>query len=113
MSPDSPTTTEPAADTARADRFLAELSDVKHDSSSRNVTMSRLGAALLVIGVVLTVVGVVLSQASDNPLDQSTQVSLGLCGIALTVAGLAVFLRYSLAQFLRFWLLRLVVEQSS
>ncbi|MGI8709542.1 MAG: hypothetical protein ACR2LA_00890 [Acidimicrobiales bacterium] len=32
-------------------------------------------------------------------------------GVALVVAGAAVFLRYSLAQFLRFWLLRLIYEQ--
>ena len=106
-------TTDPQTDTARADRFLAELADVKHDSSSRNATLARLGTALMAVGVVLTIVGVALSQSSDNPLDQSTQLSLGLCGIALTVAGVAVFLRYSLAQFLRLWLLRLVHEQSA
>ena len=97
----------------RADRFMAELADVKHDSSSRNATLARLGGALMVIGVVLTVVGVALSQTTNNPLDQSTDVSLGLCGIAVTLAGLALFLRYSLGQFLRFWLLRLVHEQSA
>ena len=104
--------TAPTATPERADRFLAELADVKHDSSSRNATLARLGGALMVVGVVLTIVGVALSQTTNNPLDQCTDVSLGLCGIALTLAGLALFLRYSLAQFLRFWLLRLVHEQS-
>ncbi|CAN5661942.1 hypothetical protein BH10ACT1_BH10ACT1_17020 [soil metagenome] len=98
--------------TARADRFLAELSDVKHDGSNRNATFAKLGAVMLAAGVILAVVGVVLSQSTDNPLDQSTDVSLGLAGVALAIAGLGVFLRYSLAQFLRFWLLRLIYEQA-
>lgn len=106
MSTDAHTTTE------RSDRFLAELADVKHDHSSRNVALARLGGVLLVAGVVLTVVGVALSQTTNNPLDQSTDVSLGLCGIAVSIAGLALFLRYSVAQFLRFWLLRLIHERS-
>jgi hypothetical protein len=34
-----------------------------------------------------------------------------LIGIACSVTGSAVFLRYSLSQFLRLWLMRLIVEQ--
>ena len=109
MSPEAPAVTEPTTD--RADRFLADLADVRHDSSNRNVLLARLGGALLVAGVLLAALGLILSQSTNNPLDQSSDVSLGLGGVALSIAGLALFLRYSLAQFLRFWLLRLIYEQ--
>jgi hypothetical protein len=103
-------TTEPIS---RADRFLVDLSDVKHDSSSRNVVLSRLGALMLGVGVVLALLGLLLSQITNNSLNQSTDVSLGLSGVALCLAGLALFLRYSFAQFLRFWLLRLIYERTN
>jgi hypothetical protein len=34
-----------------------------------------------------------------------------LIGVSITVVGAALFLRYSIAQFLRFWLARLSYEQ--
>jgi uncharacterized membrane protein len=97
-----------AADRVRA--FTSELADVRVDSTSRNGSVSALGAALQVIGVVTCIVAVALSQLTDNPLEQSTDISLGLAGVALVVAGAALFLRYSFGQFLRFWMLRLTLE---
>jgi hypothetical protein len=38
---------------------------------------------------------------------------LALFGLALTFASAAVFIRYSFARFLRFWLLRLIYEQQN
>lgn len=108
--PTPTTTSDPAAD-ERSERFIADLADVRHDTSTRNVTMSRLGMALLLAGALLAGLGVLLSQATNNSLDQSTDVSLGLAGIAVGLVGLALFLRYSMAQFLRFWLLRFIYEQ--
>jgi hypothetical protein len=107
------TDTRPAESISRADRFLVDLSDVKHDSSSRNALLSRVGALMLSVGVALALLGLLLSQITDNSLNQSTDVSLGLSGVALCLAGLALFLRYSFAQFLRFWLLRLIYEQAN
>ena len=36
---------------------------------------------------------------------------LALVGVTVSILGAALFLRYSLARFLRFWLLRLIYEQ--
>jgi hypothetical protein len=36
---------------------------------------------------------------------------LALVGVGLTISGSALFLRYSLANFFRFWLARLIFEQ--
>ncbi len=38
-------------------------------------------------------------------------ISGGLLGLGLIVVGAALFLRYSLARFMRFWLLRLIYEE--
>ena len=90
----------------RTDRFVDDLHSVESASTSRNALWVRLGAAAMGIGLILAVVGLVLSQSTDNPLDQSTDLSLGLTGLALCIVGGVVFLRYSLTQFLRFWLFR-------
>ena len=52
-----------------------------------------------------------LARNTDNPLDQRDAMILALVGIALSVVGVGLFVRYSLAEFLRFWMARLVYEQ--
>ncbi len=106
---DTPLTTSDDA-AAKADRFLAQLGDVRVDSSSRNRSLAKLGMVLLVAGAIVGWLAVVLSQTTDNPLDQSTDVSLGIAGMTTSLIGLGLYLRYSLAQFLRFWLLRLSLD---
>ena len=36
--------------------------------------------------------------------------TIAIIGVAVTVAGAAIFLRYSFARFLRFWLARFIFE---
>ena len=59
-----------------------------------------------------TIVAYFVSHGTSNPLDQNDAQVLALIGVALTVAGGALFVRYSMAQFLRFWLARLSFEQA-
>jgi hypothetical protein len=80
---------------------------------------------LQIVGVVLMVAGIALAvgayRASLNVtatpgsnvdvLDSNSYTPLAIAGLAISVTGGFVFLRYSLAQFLRFWLLRQVYEQ--
>ncbi|MCU1356014.1 MAG: hypothetical protein JWM89_1432 [Acidimicrobiales bacterium] len=78
-------------------------------------------ALLLKLGVVLPLVGVVLIllaywNASDAKFvaDQIPMlISGGIFGVGLIVVGLGLFIRFSLARLLRFWLARLVVEQQA
>lgn len=100
----------------RAQDFVASLPEPPTrqgtaDDPGRHNTYARLGFTVMVIGLVLAVVAVVMSQSTNNPLDQSTQISLGIAGVAAVVFGGVVFLRYSLGQLLRFWLLRMLHEQ--
>lgn len=104
---------ESAQAVQRADRFLDELNDVRTDSSSRNVLFARVGATLLVVGAAVAVLGAILSQSTNNSLNQSSDISLGIAGVAVAILGGAVFLRYSFGQFMRFWLLRLSYENQA
>ncbi len=101
-----------ASEPDRADRFVADLPDVT-DRTAKETTLARVGVGAMAVGFLLTVVAVILSQSSDNALDQSTQISLGITGLAAVCAGGVVFLRYSVGRLLRFWLLRLLHENRS
>ena len=93
----------------RADRFVDSLPEVA-DRTRHEQTWARVGVVVMILGFVITVLAVILSQGSDNSLDQSTQISLGITGLAAVCLGGVVFLRYSLGRLLRFWLLRLLHE---
>ena len=99
---------------ARIDQFRSEVDGLKLKGSSGQGEQR-----LLVIGIVLTVIGVALAvvgaitvaQAGGSPADQRANMAQGsFLGIALIIAGAALFVRYSLARYLRFWLIRLTYE---
>ncbi len=70
------------------------------------------GTVMVVAGVALGIMGAVQTiNAGDSPADQRAFTASGvLLGILLAVAGAALFVRFSIARFMRFWLLRLVYE---
>ena len=71
------------------------------------------GIALMVVGIVLAAVAYPMSHGTTNPLQQSDAITLALAGIAAAVVGAALFLRFSIAMFLRFWLARVIYEQKA
>ncbi|HET8929683.1 MAG TPA: hypothetical protein VFN21_03395 [Acidimicrobiales bacterium] len=94
----------------KADDFVAGLPDVA-DRTRAELIYARIGMVLMVAGFAVSVLAVILSQGSDNSLDQSTQLALGIAGLAAVGVGGVVFLRYSLGRLLRFWLLRMLHER--
>ena len=114
-------TAETATGTSdRMIRFTAEVADMKLKTGR-----TRPEHVLQVVGVVLMVGGIVLAlgayaaslDVAATPgtnvdvLNASSYETLALVGVATSVVGGFVFLRYSLAQFLRFWLLRQSYDQ--
>jgi hypothetical protein len=85
---------------SRAERFSRELTDLKiaDPSAGHPRLWQRLGAILMVLGIVLGVCAYLISHR--------TAVTIGLGGVTLAVTGSAIFLRYSLTGFLRFWMAR-------
>jgi hypothetical protein len=99
----------------RVEQFKSEVAEMKlpDPAAGRDRTYLRLGVVLMVAGVVVAVVGYFLSHGTDNTLQQNDAQVVALIGVALSVVGGALFLRYSIASFLRFWLARLSWEQQT
>jgi hypothetical protein len=103
------------------DRIDALAADV--DELARSTTGAGRERPLQVLGAVMMTAGIVVAVAAwiaaggensgdlgvDNA-EQNEWLILALAGVATTVAGSAVFLRYSLARFFRLWLLRQLHE---
>lgn len=107
--------TDPAPSNA-ADRLAAGVDDlhVPEPSADAEALLLKVGFALPAIGVVLILLA--WYNASDTAFvaDQIPMlISGGLLGLGLAVLGVGLFLRFSLARLLRFWLARLVVEQQA
>lgn len=99
----------------RVAQFTSEIAEMKlpDTASSRDKALLRAGAVLMALGVVMTIVAYVLGHGTTNPLQQRDAIVIALVGLCLAVVGGALFLRYSMAQFLRFWLARLSWEQQA
>jgi uncharacterized membrane protein YidH (DUF202 family) len=98
----------------RVEQFKQEIADMRlrDPSTARDRLLLRTGIALMAIGVGFTVVGYFLSHTTKDVLQQNDAQVSAMIGIAITIVGAALFLRYSIAQFMRFWLARLTYEQS-
>jgi hypothetical protein len=93
---------------ARADRFARELAELKipDPAAGRSGLWLKLGAGLMTAGPILAVVAYFVSHNTSDALVQRDAIVLALIGIALGTVGSAVFLRYSITGFLRFWMAR-------
>ena len=99
----------------RVEQFKAEIAEmgVKDPSVARDRLLLRASVALLAVGPVLGIVAYFISHGTTNPLQQRDAIVLALIGVAASVSGGALFVRYALATFMRFWLARLCWEQQA
>jgi hypothetical protein len=108
------TKTEPTAAAAgsRTESFKHEVKDLKiKDPNAGNDKLFMMGGlALMVAGIAISIIGYVVSHGTTSSLTQNDAVTIAIIGVPVTVAGAAIFLRYSMAQFLRFWLARFIFE---
>ena len=110
----------PTETSARSDRFRVEMAAmrVKTGAANREAPLQALSVLLMVAGVAMAFGAY---QASLNVkatpgtnvdlLSSNSYLALAAAGITVTLVGGFLFLRYSLARFLRFWLLRQSYEQ--
>jgi hypothetical protein len=100
--------------TDRMERLKADAAEINVGRGpGRDGLYQAAGAVAMGAGVVLAFVAYRLSLDQDDPRDISSLGILAVSMLALSVVGAAVFLRYSLARFLRFWLLRQLVEDQA
>jgi magnesium-transporting ATPase (P-type) len=102
-------------DPTRVEQFTAEIGEMKlpDTASSRDRALLRVGVALMGVGVVMGVIAYVIGHGTTNPLQQRDAIVIAVIGLTVAVVGAALFLRYSIAQFLRFWLARLSWENQA
>jgi hypothetical protein len=105
-------TETPAAAASRTETFKAEVAElkIKDPNAGLDGKLMYAGLALMVIGIAVSIIGYFVSHGTTSSLTQNDAVTVAIAGVAITVAGGAVFLRYSFAQFLRFWLARFIYE---
>ena len=93
--------------------FLADVADIRLKGAKRDATLLKVSAALMPLGIALGVIAYLLSHNTDNPLDQHDAIIVALIGVSVSIVGVGLFVRYSLAEFLRFWMARMIVQQES
>jgi hypothetical protein len=95
----------------RIERLKSDAAELNvSKGAARDGLWQIVGAIAMATGVVLAFVAYQLSLSKDDPRDIDSLQILAISMLALAVVGAAVFLRYSLARFLRFWLLRQLYE---
>jgi ABC-type Fe3+ transport system permease subunit len=96
----------------RVERFKTEAAELnlKAGSASRDTLLQGAGAIAALVGIVIAFLAYQTSKGASDPRDVTSYISLAVGGLAVTVAGSVLFLRYSLAKFLRIWLLRQMYE---
>ena len=99
----------------RVEQFKQEIGDMKvrDPATGRERVWLRVGIALMVVGLGIAIAAYFMSHGTSNPLSQNDALVLAIIGLAATIVGGAVFVRYSLAAFLRFWLARFIYEQQT
>lgn len=107
-------------ETDRSEQFKAEIAEMRVKTGRANAErlLQIVGVALMIAGVAIALGAYSASlNVTATPgthidvLDSNSYTPLAVAGLATSVVGGFLFLRYSLARFLRFWLLRQVYEQ--
>jgi hypothetical protein len=99
----------------RVQRFKAEVADMKlrDPATGLDRLLARLGLAGLLGGIGLGVTGWIVSHGTTNALQQRDGIVLALLGVTVAIVGAALWLKATLATFLRFWMARLCYEQQA
>jgi len=106
------TATTNAGNGNRIDQFKTEVTDLnlKTGNASRERGAMILGLLMMIVGIAAAFLLYVSSKNTSDARDIASQQIFALAFLAVTVAGAALFLRYSFASFLRMWLLRQLYE---
>jgi len=99
----------------RVAQFKAEVADLRlrDPATGLDRLLLRLGVLGMIGGPVLALAGYFLSHSATGPLQQRDAIVQAILGVAVSVVGAALYVKASLAGFLRFWMARLVYEQQA
>ncbi len=99
----------------RVEQFKTEIAgmNLRDPSTARDRQLLWLGIILLVVGIVVAIYAYTLSHGTTDALQQRDAIVVALAAVCVSIAGAALFVRYSIAQFLRFWIARITYEQQA
>jgi hypothetical protein len=99
----------------RVEQFTDEIAEMRlpDSRSSTDRLLLRGGVGLMVLGIVIAIAAYFIGHGTSNALQQRDAIVIAVIGLAVTLVGAALFVRYSMAQFLRFWLARNAWEQAA
>jgi hypothetical protein len=97
----------------RIDEFRQDIAEMRirppEDATERVWLIA--GLVLPLLGLIAIVVGWWGASGSAYPAQQIPYViSGGILGLGLVITGAALFVRYSMTRYMRFWLLRVIYE---
>ncbi|MGW0661175.1 ABC transporter ATP-binding protein [Streptodolium elevatio] len=84
---------------------------IKPPSTTLDTQLMWLGVVLLVAGIGTGLGAYIMAHTTRLQLTQNDAIVVGLVGVTISIAGMALFIRYSLSNFLRFWIARLIATQ--
>jgi hypothetical protein len=92
----------------RGDRFARDIASMRiaDPSPGRHDLWLRVGVMVMLGGLALSAFGYIRAQGTGDALVQRDALALGMTGVAGTIVGAAVYVRYSVTKVLRFWLAR-------
>ena len=108
---DAPATAQAQPSGDRLARFERDLETIGHRTSRADRKWAIAGAAAMVVGIAITVIAYATSTSQSDTRDVISSGVLATVGLSVVIGGGAVFVRASLTEFLRFWMLRLLYEQ--
>lgn len=97
----------------RVEQFKTDVAElkIKDSSAGRDALALRVGGSLMLIGLVLSFAAYLTSRGDTDPIAQGGHQTLAVFGLTVAVVGGALFLRYSMAGFLKLWLARYLHAQ--
>ena len=105
---------EPNPTNPRIDQFRSEVADldIKTPADSGERTYLLIGIVLMVLGGGLIFAGYWGASGTGVLAEQIPYVlSGGFLGLGVMLVGAAMFVRYSLSRYLRYWLIRTIYEE--
>ena len=90
--------------------------NVKSGAPDRDKLYQRLGAIFMLSGIVLAFVAYFVAGAQNSGdlavdnIEHNEHIILAICGISITIVGAAMFIKFGIMRFMRFWLIRKIYE---
>ena len=99
--------------TERVEELRAEVKEMhlRDPATKRDRVLLIVGAVAMLAGIGIAIYGYALSHSTSDQRQQFDALIVAVIGLTVSITGAALFVRYSFAQFLRFWLARLTYEQ--